>query len=122
MHEHLHRDRPRGVELDAGGRYAVIVMPEVDVLPLAVARKLAEFEASGGRIVWMATLPTMGDAPDEHAAVSGMFAVRSVVALREVVSSIGTVVTPAQVPGILSVGPCSSLLIVEPQTARREPR
>jgi len=160
----------------AGGRYAVIVMPEVEVLPLDVARKLADFEAGGGRILWVATLPTMGDAPAEHAAVSGMFAGRSVVAPGDVVSALGKVappgfaveiadapagvftarfvrvgrrityvvndgpepaavqaraaaegtftadvfdplagtMTPTQVPGILSVGPCSSLLIVEP--------
>lgn len=166
----------RGRLVAAGGRYAVIVMPEVDVLPLAVARRLAEFEAGGGRIVWMAALPTMGDAPDEHAAVSGMFAGRSVVAAEDVVSSLGRVAppgfaveipgppsgvflarfvragrritclvndgsepaevraraaaggtltadvldpltgtaTPTQVPGILSIGPCSSLLLVEP--------
>lgn len=160
----------------AGGRYSVIVMPEVDVLPLAVARKLADFEAGGGRILWLATLPTMGDAADEHAAVSAMFAGRSVVPPGDLVPALGTIrppgfaveitsppsgvftarfvragrritylvndnpepaevqthsaaggaittdvldpltgtVAPAQVPGILSVEPCSSLLIVEP--------
>ena len=160
----------------AGGRYSVIVMPEVDVLPLEVARKLTDFEAGGGRILWVATLPTMGDAPAEHAAVRQMFAGRSVIAAGDVVPALGTVmppgftveiavppsgvftarfvragrrityvvndglepaeiqaraaaggtftaavfdplagtITPTQVPGILSVGPCSSLLIVEP--------
>jgi hypothetical protein len=159
----------------AGGRYSVIVMPEVEVLPLPVARKLAEFEAGGGRILWMATLPTMGDFPDENAAVREMFAGRSVVAPGDVIPALGKVappgfavavddlqpgvfmakfvrdgrritflvndgleparatvrttagegltadvfdplagtVTPVQVPGILSVEPCSSLLIVE---------
>jgi hypothetical protein len=159
----------------AGGQYSVIVMPEVEVLPLAVARKLAEFEAGGGRIIWMATLPTMGDSPDEHAAVREMFAGRSVVAPGGVVPALGKVVppgfavevedlppgvfaarfvrdgrwvtflvndglepakatvrttaggtlaadlfdplagtvTPVQVPCILSIEPCSSLLIVE---------
>lgn len=78
----------------AGGRYAVIVMPEVDVLPLDVARKLADFEAGGGRILWVATLPTMGDAPAEHAAVSEIFAGRRIVAPGDVVATLGRVVPP----------------------------
>ena len=159
----------------AGGRYSTIVMPDVEMLPLAVARRLAEFQAGGGRIIWVQCLPTLGDAPAEHEAVRGMFAVQRTVSPNDVTGEIGRVcpagftvdvedlpagvftarfvrdgrritmlvnggleparagisttsvdgftadvfdplagtVTPAQVPGILSLQPSSSLLIVE---------
>jgi hypothetical protein len=159
----------------AGGRYAVIVMPEVEILPLAVAQRLAEFQAGGGRIIWVQCLPELGDAPTEHEAVRDMFAGQRVVSPHDVIGEIGRVVppgfavevedlppgvfaarfvrdgrriillvndglepakatvrttagggltadvfdplagtvTPVQVPGILSVEPSSSLLVVE---------
>jgi hypothetical protein len=159
----------------AGGRYSTIVMPDVDILPLAVARRLAEFQAGGGRIIWVQCLPTLGDAPAEHEAVRAMFAGQRITAPADIVGEIGPVlppgfavavedlpagvftarfvrdgrritflvnggpepaeagirttagggltadvfdpltgtVTPAQVPGILSLEPSSSLLIVE---------
>jgi len=150
-------------------------MPEVEILPLAVARRLAEFQAGGGRIIWVQCLPTLGDAPAEHEAVRAMFVGQRITAPADVVGAIGPVlppgfavevedlppgvfmakfvrdgrrvtllvndgleptkatvrttgggtltadlfdslagtVTPVQVPGILSIEPCSSLLIVE---------
>jgi len=162
--------------ITTGGRYAAIVMPEVGLLPLAAARKLAEFQADGGRIVWVRCLPTMGDAPAEHEVVRGLFATAPVVPPGDVVAALGGlpgddfavaveaespelftarfiragrritllvnngpaavpvgtrsvrggavlvdaydpldgVVTPAQVPGSVTVGPCASLLLVEP--------
>ena len=164
-----------GCLVAAGGRYATLVMPEVEILPLAVARRLAEFQAGGGRIIWVQCLPTLGDAPAEHEAVSAMFVGQRITAPADVVGAIGPVlppgfavavedlppgvfmakfvrdgrrvtllvndgleptkatvrttaggtltadlfdslagtVTPVQVPGILSIEPCSSLLIVE---------
>lgn len=165
-----------GCLVTAGGRYAMVVMPEVEILPLAVARRLAEFQAGGGRIVWVQCLPELGDAVTEHETVRSMFAGQRIVSPDNVVREIGTVlppgfavevadppqgvfaarsvrsgrritllvndglqpagvgvhtvaggaftadvfdplagtVKPTQVPGRLGIGPCSSLLIVEP--------
>lgn len=81
-----------GTLVVAGGRYASIVMPEVELLPLDVAKKLKEFEAGGGRIVWMKSLPTLGDAPAEHEKVSSLFAGQKTVSPGEVAAEIGPVV------------------------------
>jgi len=159
----------------AGGRYATLVMPDVEILPLAVAKKLAEFQAGGGRIIWVQCLPALGDSLSEHEAVRALFAGQPITAATDVVRELGPVLppgfavavagpaqgiftarfvragrritfivndgfepadvearsaaggtftadvfdpltgtmAPTQVPGKLSIGPCSSLLIVE---------
>ena len=81
--------------LAAGGRYATIIMPHVELLPLDVAEKLRAFEAGGGKVVWMESLPEMGDAPDEHEKVRGLFAGRPIVAAADIVEALG----PVQPPG-----------------------
>lgn len=81
--------------LAAGGRYATIIMPQVELLPLDVAEKLQAFEAAGGKVVWMDSLPEMGDAPGEHEKVRAMFAGRPIVAAADVVEALG----PVQPPG-----------------------
>lgn len=78
----------------AGGRYSSIVMPDVEILPLAVAKKLAEFQAGGGRIIWVQCLPALGDAPPEHEAVRALFAGQRITAPADVVREIGPVLPP----------------------------
>jgi hypothetical protein len=67
-------------------------MPDVEVLPLDVTKKLKEFEAAGGKIVWMKSLPTLGDAPAEHEKVRSLFAGQKTVSPGEVATEIGPVV------------------------------
>ncbi len=94
----LHGDRIREARVEdgclvaGGGRYGAIVMPQVELLPLDVAEKLKEFEAAGGKIVWMKSLPTLGDAPAEHEKVRSLFAGQKTVSPGEVAAEIGPVV------------------------------
>lgn len=83
-----------GALVAAHGRYTTIVMPEVELLPLEVAEKLAEFEKGGGRVIWVKTLPQLGDAPAEHAKVRALFAGRKTVRPSDVSTEIGSVVPP----------------------------
>ncbi len=83
----------RGGRLVIGHQeYAAIVMPQVELLPVAVMRKLQSFERAGGKVIWVGCVPSLGDAPSEHAVV------------RRAVAS-QAAATPAQVPGLL--GPCT---------------
>ena len=41
------------------GEYSVLVMPDVSVLSLHAAEKLAEFKAAGGKIIWLGCTPAM---------------------------------------------------------------
>ena len=83
-----------GVLVAAGGRYSTIVMPQVELLPLDVAKKIEAFQKSGGKVVWVNSLPQLGDAPGEHDQVSGLFAGQQTVRPGEVVAAIGRVVPP----------------------------
>jgi hypothetical protein len=83
-----------GTLIAANGRYTTIVMPQVELLPLDVAEKIAEFQKAGGKVVWVNSLPQLGDAPGEHEQVSGLFAGQQTVRPGEVVAAIGRVVPP----------------------------
>lgn len=83
-----------GALLAGGGRYDIIVMPEVEVLPLAVAKKLEEFEKAGGKLIWVKSLPELGDAPDEHKEVRSLFAGKKTVKPGFVAKEIGPVLPP----------------------------
>jgi hypothetical protein len=83
-----------GVLVAAGGRYSTIIMPQVELLPLDVAKKIEAFQKSGGKVVWVNSLPQLGDAPGEHEQVSGLFAGQQTVRPGEVVAAIGRVVPP----------------------------
>jgi hypothetical protein len=83
-----------GVLIAAGGRYSTIIMPQVELLPLDVAKKIEAFQKSGGKVVWVNSLPQLGDAPGEHEQVSGLFAGQQTVQPGEVVAAIGRVVPP----------------------------
>ena len=83
-----------GALLAGGGRYNIMVMPEVGLLPLAVAKKLKEFEKAGGKLIWVKSLPELGDAPDEHEEVQSLFAASKTVRPGRVAREIGPVLPP----------------------------
>ena len=43
------------------GSYHTIVIPQMDMLPLAVAEKLVEFKKSGGKVLWADKAPTLAE-------------------------------------------------------------
>ena len=96
----LHGDWIRDATLEGGRlvigshRYSAIVLPRTQILPLAVANKLEQFEQAGGKIVLVGSLPTMGDAASEDAAVTAKFAGRTTYLGSEVPGQIGTVQPP----------------------------
>lgn len=96
----LHGDSIRDARVEKGwlvaanGRYRTIVMPEVELLPLAVARKLEEFERGGGKVIWVKSLPQLGDTPEEHEKVKAMFAKKKIVSPGGVAEVIGTSLPP----------------------------
>jgi hypothetical protein len=84
----------KGCLIAANGRYRTIVMPEVELLPLAVARKLEEFEKGGGKVIWVKCLPQLGDTPEEHEKVKSMFAKKEILSPGRVAEAIGTALPP----------------------------
>jgi hypothetical protein len=84
----------KGCLIAANGRYRTIVMPEVELLPLAVARKVEEFEKGGGKVLWVKSLPQLGDTPEEHEKVKSMFAKKNVLSPGRVAEAIGTALPP----------------------------
>jgi hypothetical protein len=96
----LHGDWIRDARIEKGwlvaanGRYRAIVMPEVELLPLAVARKLEEFEKEGGKVLWVKCLPQLGDTPEEHEKVKSMFAKKEIISPGLVAEAIGTALPP----------------------------
>jgi len=64
-------------------------MPRVELLPLAVVRKLGEFETAGGRVLWVDAAPNLGDTNDEHAGVRAALANARVLTPQEAVESVG---------------------------------
>jgi len=80
----------RGGRLAIGSHeYTSIIMPRVDLLPLAVARKLQQFESAGGKVLWVDSLPRLGDKADEHAQVRAAVAASRVIAPEAVVANLG---------------------------------
>jgi hypothetical protein len=96
----LHGDWIRDAKVEDGwlvaanGRYRTLIMPQVEVLPLDVAEKIAEFQNSGGKVLWVSSLPQMGDAQGEHEKVRGLFAGQQVLRPGDVAAAIGRVVPP----------------------------
>ena len=80
----------KGWLIAANGRYRTLVMPEVELLPLTVARKIEEFEKGGGKVIWVKSLPQMGDSPEEHEKVRAMFAKKKILSPGRVAEAIGT--------------------------------
>jgi len=59
--------------------YTAIILPNVDLLPLAIVRKLEQFQRAGGRVLWVDGLPRLGDAREDHEAVRNAVAGQRVV-------------------------------------------
>lgn len=47
-------------------RYAAVILPQVELLPLRVLRQLQRFQRAGGRVLWVDGTPTLGDSAREH--------------------------------------------------------
>lgn len=84
----------KGWLVAANGRYRTLVMPEVELLPLAVARKIEEFEKGGGNVIWVKSLPQMGDASEEHEKVKTMFAKKKILSPGRGTEAIGRALPP----------------------------
>jgi hypothetical protein len=69
--------------------YTELIMPAVEVLPLAVANKLAEWQKAGGKVLWVNSRPRLGSAPGEHEAVREAFASAATMAPADVVGRLG---------------------------------
>jgi hypothetical protein len=69
--------------------YTTLIMPRVELLPLAVLQKLQQFEKSGGKVLWVDTLPRLGDKAEEHAQVQAAVAASRAMAPEAVVSYLG---------------------------------
>jgi len=72
-----------------GHAYTSIIMPRVELLPLTVLHKLRQFEAAGGRVLWVDRLPRLGDTPDEHAQIRAAVAASRVISPEQVVANLG---------------------------------
>lgn len=69
--------------------YTSVIMPRVELLPLAVLQKLQRFEAAGGKVLWVDRLPRLGDTPAEHAQIRTAVAASRVISPHEVVANLG---------------------------------
>ncbi|MBK1879642.1 hypothetical protein [Pelagicoccus mobilis] len=63
----LHPEAVSEAEIEDGwmkigyGAYHTLVMPHLELLPLAVADQLERFEASGGKVIWVGQVPGGGE-------------------------------------------------------------
>ena len=69
--------------------YTSIIMPRVELLPLPVMQKLQQFEKAGGKVLWVDSLPRLGDSPAEHEAVRAAVAGVATITPEQVVGSLG---------------------------------
>jgi hypothetical protein len=56
----------------AGYSYQVMIMPSMDILPLAVFEKLCQFEREGGLLIWLGDRPFMGNKTSENFKVAAL--------------------------------------------------
>lgn len=60
----------------AGYKYRAMIMPDMDIIPLAVLKKLRRFKEGGGVLIWAGKLPTMGstnaETPQVKMLIAGM--------------------------------------------------
>jgi hypothetical protein len=49
--------------------YRYLIMPELEMLPVEIARKLQEFEAAGGTVIWLESIPSAGHHTDHDEEV-----------------------------------------------------
>jgi len=69
--------------------YTSIIMPRVELLPLPVMQKLQQFEKAGGKVLWVDSLPRLGDAPEEHEAVRAGVSGAKVITPAQVAENLG---------------------------------
>jgi hypothetical protein len=69
--------------------YTELIMPAVEVLPLAVAEKLEAWQKAGGKVLWVNSRPSLGDAPGEHEAVRKAFASDPVITPADMLGQLG---------------------------------
>jgi hypothetical protein len=69
--------------------YTELIMPAVEVLPLAVAEKLEAWQKAGGKVLWVNSRPSLGDAPGEHEAMRKAFASDPVITPGDVIGQLG---------------------------------
>lgn len=70
--------------------YTSIIMPRVDLLPFTVVQKLQQFEQAGGKVLWVDSLPRLGDKPDEHELVRAAVAGSSILTPEDAVNKLGS--------------------------------
>ena len=76
----LAADMTNGYLVAGEHKYSTIIMPAVEVISLAVLRKLDAFSRKGGTVLWAGRLPRLGVTAAEHAAVQAIAARMTVVA------------------------------------------
>jgi len=62
-------DVQNGVMKIGRGSYRYLIMPQVEIIPLAVLQKIQVFEAGGGKVLWVDQKPYMGASAAEDAEV-----------------------------------------------------
>lgn len=58
----------------AGYQYKVMIMPDMDIIPLSVLEKLKRFQSQGGILIWAGKLPHLGDREAESYQVNKLLA------------------------------------------------
>ena len=69
--------------------YTTVIMPRVELVPLAVMKKLGELQKAGGKVLWVDSLPRLGDSPAEHEAVRAAVAEAKVITPGQVAENLG---------------------------------
>ncbi len=73
----------------AGYEYKVMIMPDMDIIPLATLQKLLRFVLQGGMLIWSGKIPTLGDSEAETPQVRKLLAgARTTGDLKRIVSSV----------------------------------
>jgi hypothetical protein len=68
--------------------YKVLLMPSMDIVPLAVLKKIRRFEAAGGLVLWTGTQPIMGVAEREDTEVVALMSKYSTVAPKNAIDAV----------------------------------
>lgn len=70
------------------GSYHTLVMPQMEMLPLAVAEKLVAFQKSGGKVLWADKIPTLSEHKRNEKAVKEALAGAKPTATKQLAGSI----------------------------------
>lgn len=69
--------------------YSTIIMPHINLLPLAIIKKLKQFEKAGGIVLWVDVVPSLGDQANDHKLVRSAVASSRPISAEEVVKYLG---------------------------------